>query len=74
MMQGVPLDAKNEAAVAAGMAAAKTSSAATCVRVIGPSWAARTNSRAARTLKQRAYFLVKWLIYAARRISSASAR
>ena len=42
MKQGLALDAKNEAAVAAGTAAAKTSSAATCVRVIRPSWAART--------------------------------
>jgi hypothetical protein len=42
MKHGFSLDVKNEAAVAAGIAAANSSSAATCVRVIKPSWAART--------------------------------
>jgi hypothetical protein len=42
MKQGLSLEVKNAAAVAAGIAAANSSSAVTCVRVIKPSWAART--------------------------------
>ena len=44
MKQGASFDALNEPAVAAGTATAKTSSAAICVRVMGPSWAARTKA------------------------------
>src|SRR5450631_2329174 len=63
MTQGLSLGVKNEPAVAAGMAAAKTISVAIWVRVMSPSWAARTNGHATRRLTQRAYLFVKWCAF-----------